>query len=136
MGNPIWRHYVTEQMPSWLEWLRNIHIASHLDLLDKFMDLHPHYVPSRDSEGTDTRLVEKLLWNPEFVNSLSDKGVQLWVVSTIGEFVDELRIYADRFIEIKKVCQFLDSRIAWCERVYAFIRAYIVSYLREKGRNI
>lgn len=136
VANPIWQRYVTEHMTSWLEWLRNIHIASHLELLEKFIDLHPHYVPSRDADSTDTRLVEKLLWNPEFINSLTDKGIQLWVVSNIGEFVDELRVYSDRFVEIKKVCEFIDSHIAWFERVYAFIRGDIVAYLREHGRSI
>tara|TARA_R110002020_G_scaffold313463_3_gene528703 strand:- start:1638 stop:2069 length:432 start_codon:yes stop_codon:yes gene_type:complete len=137
MGNPIWRKYIGEQIPQWLEWLKNIHLRSHFDLLEKFIELNPHFVPSNhDSVDGDTKLLEKLLWNPEFVHGLTDKGIQVWVSSTIGEFLDELQIYTTRFPEIKKVSDFFNSHIAWFERSYAFIRADIVSYLRANGRII
>ena len=136
MGNPVWRRYTTEQMASWLEWWRNIHLRSHLELLEKFIALNPYFVPANDADESDVKLVEKLLWNPEFINGLTDKGVQVWLASTFGDFVDELRIYDERFVEIKRVCDFIDAHLAWFERVYAFIRADIVAYLRENGREI
>jgi len=137
LNNPIWRKYVSEQMADWLEWLKNIHLRSHFDLLEKFIELNPHFVPTdHDSADRDMRLLERLLWNPEFVNGLTDKGIQVWVSSTIGDFLDELKIYSSRFNEIQKVSDFLNSHIAWFERVYAFIRADTVSYLREQGRII
>ena len=133
MGNPIWRRYVSEQMTDWLEWLKNIHLRSHFDLIEK----NPHFVPTeQDSTDGDLRLLERLLWNPEFINGLTDKGIQVWVSSTIGDFLDELQIYSSRFTEIQKVSYFLNSHIAWFERVYAFIRADTVTYLREQGRII
>lgn len=136
MGNPIWRKYISEQITEWLEWLRNIHIRSHFELLEKYIELNPHFVPENHGDETDMRLFEKLLWNPVFINGLTDKGIQVWVSSTIGDFLDELQIYSARFNEINKVCEFMNSHLAWFERSYAFIRADIVSYLREHGRNI
>jgi len=136
MGNPVWRHYVANHMESWLEWIRNIHLRSHLELFERFIGLNPHFVPSQHEGETEVKLVEKLMWNPEYINSLSDKGIQVWVVSSFSDFIDELRIYGERFREIGAVCDFLDSHLAWFERVYAFVRADIIQYLRNNGRDI
>ena len=42
--NPVWAKYVAEQMPNWLEWFRNIHLKSYVELADKFIQLNPYYV--------------------------------------------------------------------------------------------
>ena len=123
-------------MESWLDWIRNIHLRSHLELFERFIELNPHFVPSQNERKSEVKLVEKLMWNPEYINSLSDKGLQVWVSSSFADFIDELRIYGERFSEISKIADFLDSHIAWFERVYAFVRADIIQYLRNLNRNI
>ena len=123
-------------MESWLDWIRNIHLRSHLELFERFIELNPHFVPSQNESKSEVKLVEKLMWNPEYINSLSDKGLQVWVSSSFADFIDELRIYGGRFSEISKIADFLDSHIAWFERVYAFVRADIIQYLRNLNRNI
>jgi hypothetical protein len=105
-------------------------------LFDKFIDLNPHYVPANDSRDSETKLVEKLMWNPKYINKLSDKGLQVWVSATFADFIDELRPYGDRFKEIYLICNFIESHLMWFERTYAFIRADIVKYLRNEGRDI
>lgn len=136
MGNPVWKHYINHQIESWLDWLNNIHLRSHLELFDRFIDLNPHYVPVKDSNDSETKLIEKLMWNPEYINKLSDKGLQVWVAANFADFIDELRLYGDRFKEISIICDFIESRLMWFERTYAFIRADIVKYLRNEGRDI
>jgi len=136
MPNPVWRHYVANHMESWLDWIKNIHLRSHLELFERFIELNPHFVPSQHEGKTEVKLVEKLMWNPEYINSLSDKGLQVWVASSFADFIDELRVYGQRFSEISKISDFLDSNLAWFERVYAFVRADIIQYLRDLNRNI
>ena len=52
--NPIWSKYAAEQMPAWLEWLRNISLKSYIELSQKFIDLNPYYAPQSDgSEAED-----------------------------------------------------------------------------------
>ena len=41
--NPVWARYVSEQMLDWLNWLRNIHLKSYLDLSQRFIELNPYY---------------------------------------------------------------------------------------------
>lgn len=136
MPNPVWKHYTANHIESWLDWIRNIHLRSHLELFERFIKLNPHFVPSQHERKSEAKLVEKLMWNPEYINSLSDKGLQVWVSSSFADFIDELRIYGKRFNEIRKIADFLDSHIAWFERVYAFVRADIIQYLRNLNRNI
>jgi len=136
MTNPVWKHYINNQIEEWLDWVKNIHLRSHLELFEKFIDLNPHYVPTRDSKDSEVKLVEKLMWNPNYINSLSDKGLQVWVSATFADFVDELRPYGGRFNEISKICDFIEGRLMWFERTYAFVRADIVNYLRDLGREI
>jgi len=136
MGNIVYRHYVANQMPDWLEWVKNIHLRSHLELFEKFIELNPHFVPANHQGEAEIKLVEKLMWNPEYINSLSDKGIQVWVAAGFLDFVDELRVYGERFVEVSKICDFLEGNQAWFERTYAFLRADIIEFLRNNGRNI
>ena len=136
MSNLVWKHYVAHHIESWLDWIKNIHLKSHIELFEKFIDLNPHFVPSQHRDDAEVKLIEKLMWNPEFINTLSDKGIAVWVTASFADFIDELRVYSNRFLEIKKICDFLDAHLWWFERIYAFVRADIIEYLRNQGRNI
>ena len=136
MSNPIWRHYVAEMISQWLRWCRNVHLPSHLDVMNRFIALNPGYIPVRDTRNTDIALIKDMLWDEDFLISLSDKGLAVWANATVGELVDEMRPYGIKFGEIKKICDFMDSNLTWFERVYAFGRADIIAFLRNEGREI
>ena len=36
MGNPVWKAFVAEQMEVWLDWFRNNHVDSYIDIIEKF----------------------------------------------------------------------------------------------------
>jgi|TARA_R110002020_G_scaffold195697_1_gene396687 hypothetical protein len=136
MPNPVWRHYVAQMIPEWLRWCRNVHLPSHMDVMNRFIALNPGYIPVRATTNPDIAMVKDMLWNDDFIFGLSDKGLSVWANGTVGELIDEMRPYGIKFAEIKKVCDFMDSNLTWFERVYAFGRADIITFLREQGRNI
>lgn len=136
MSNPVWRFYVSEMIAEWLRWCRNVHLPSHLDVMGRFIALNPGYIPVRSTTDSDIALVKDMLWNEDFILGLSEKGLQVWANATVGELVDEMRPYGKEFSEINSICDFMDSHLTWFERVYAFGRADIISFLRAEGRNI
>ena len=95
----------------------------------------PAYRPDSESVFNQEDPLLSLLWNEEFVLSLSDKGLQVWANGTVSQFVDELMLYR-KFPEIVQIVSLIESNLAWFERVYAFARADIIFYLRNLGRNI
>ena len=136
LPNLVWRRYVAEMMAQWLRWCRNVHLPSHMDVMNIFIALTPGYIPTRDTTNSDIALVKDMLWDESFLLSLSDKGLQVWANSTVGELIDEMRPYGVKFPEIRVICNFMDANLSWFERVYAFGRADIIKFLRAEGRNI
>ncbi len=133
--NPIWSKYAAEQMPSWLEWLRNIALKSYLELAQKFIDLNPYYAPKSDgSEAED--LFNRLIVNGEFFDSVTDAGVRFWANSTFEEFIEVLDMYGERYIEIKQVAALFRNNLTWFKRLYSFFRADLIMELREAGRIV
>jgi len=135
MTNPVWRRYTAENVEVWLKWLKNVHIPSYIDLTQRFINLNPAYRPPPESLHDEQDLLRQMLWNEAFVFSLSDKGLLVWANGNVADLIDELRNYQS-INEIKIVCDFLEANLSWFERVYAFTRADIISYLRSKGKNI
>ena len=136
MPNLVWRRYMSEMVAHWLRGGRNVHLPSHIDVMQRFIALNPGYIPKGDTTNSDIALVKDMLWDEDFIFSLSDKGLQVWANGTMGEFVDELRPYGIKFPEIELLSNFMDANLSWFERVYAFGRADIIRFLREEGRNI
>ena len=136
MPNPVWRHYVPQMIPEWLRWCRNVHLPSHMDVMNRFIALNPGYIPVRATTNPDIAMVRDMLWNDDFILGLSDKGLSVWANGTVGELIDEMRPYGLKFPEIKRICNFMDAHLTWFERVYAFGRADIITFLRQEGRNI
>ncbi len=136
MPNPVWRHYVAQMIPEWLRWCRNVHLPSHMDVMNRFIALNPGYIPVRATTNPDIAMVRDMLWNDDFILGLSDKGLSVWANATVGELIDEMRPYGLKFSEIKRICDFMDAHLTWFERVYAFGRADIITFLRQEGRNI
>ena len=132
--NPVWAKFCSDQMEVWLEWLRNIHIQSYMELSEKFMDLNPYYVPIDDEDTTPT--FSKLMVNEAFIDSLSDVGVKVWAESDFTDFIIALYPYSLRYREMRQVVQLFEQNLEWFQRVYRFLRANLIAYLREKGRSV
>ena len=134
-SNPVWKRYVAENVEKWLTWLKNVHLPSYVDLTQRFINLNPAYRPPPESLHDEQDLLRQMLWNEEFIFSLSDKGLLVWANGNVSDLVDELRVYQS-IKEIRIVCDLIESNLSWFERVYAFGRADIIKFLREEGRNI
>jgi hypothetical protein len=134
-SNPVWKRYVAENVEKWLTWLKNVHLPSYVDLTQRFINLNPAYRPPPESLHDEQDLLRQMLWNEEFIMTLSEKGLLVWANGTVADLVDELRNYQN-IKEIKIICDFIDSNLLWFERVYAFTRADIISYLRSMGKSI
>jgi hypothetical protein len=133
--NPVWKRYVAENVQRWLIWLKNVHLPSYIDLTQRFINLNPSYRPPPENLHDEQDLLRQMLWNEEFIFSLSDKGLLVWANGNVSDLVDELRAYQS-IKEIKIVCDLIESNLSWFERVYSFTRADIISYLRNSGKNI
>jgi len=133
--NPVWKRYVAENVQRWLTWLKNVHLPSYIDLTQRFINLNPAYRPPPENLHNEQDLLRQMLWNEEFIFSLSDKGLLVWANGNVSDLVDELRAYQS-IKEIKIVCDLIESNLSWFERVYSFTRADIISYLRNSGKNI
>jgi len=135
--NPIWVRFCSERMGDWLEWLRNVDIASYLELSERFIDLNPYYLPSGKRtpiQYTDT--FTRLMVDEEFMGAISDKGLLVWANSNFLDFLDALDVYAIAYPEIKVVSRYFERHIGWFNRLYAYLRAKLILQLREEGRNI
>ena len=118
MGNPVWKAFVAEQMEGWLDWFRNNHVDSYIDIVAKFIRLHPYYIPNGDDMETDTgTLLQRLLWNEDFANKLSDKGMKVWMASPVSDFIEELSLYRNEYTEINGLVGIFSRHSLWFERV-------------------
>ena len=64
MTNPVWRHYVAEMIGDWLTWCRNVHLPSHMDVMNRFIALNPGYIPVRSMSNPDISLVNDMVGIP------------------------------------------------------------------------
>ena len=89
--NPVWVRYTSLHIEDWLRWMRGVHLRSYVELTERFIDLNPHYIPTGKEENLS--LLDNLLMDREFVESLSDTGIKVWADSSLIEFVRVLEIY-------------------------------------------
>ena len=54
MSNLVWRKYVINKMPYWIEWFKNNHFQSYIEMLHRFIITNPYYLP----KDNDSALVE------------------------------------------------------------------------------
>ena len=135
--NAIWTHYCANQMEGWLTWLRSVHLQSYLELIERFIIAHPFYTPSEaDLSAENNELFNRLVANRDFIMSLSDKGLSVWANSDFSDFLDALEPYGSRYRNIRNLCDFLRLHERWFIRQYQFMRADIIMFLRQQGRNL
>jgi hypothetical protein len=139
MGNPVWRLFVAEQAKDWLEWLKNTHLTSYKEIVQRFIYLHPNYVPG-SSLGVETHdisnLFTRLMLNREFILKLSDTGIIVWMNSTIQDFLDELKPYSIVSKEFKIFYDLIENNSFWFHRQFQFLKQELLEFLQENGRQL
>ena len=139
MGNPVWRLFIAEQAEEWLECLKNIHLKSYREMIQRFIYLNPNYIPgSRPVVETNdiSSLFTKLMLNQEFILKLSDTGIVVWMNSNIHDFLDELKPYSLVSKEFKTFYELIYSNDFWFHRQFQFLKEELVDFLRENGRQL
>ena len=135
--NPIWARFVALQMEAWVQWLRNIHIRSYFDMIERFIHLNPYYYPDNSISDSDMgQLFDRMVINKEFMEQISDRGLLVWANSGFPEFVTALKPYGKVYPEIALVTSFFESNLVWFRRIYQFLRAELIMQLRDEGRKI
>lgn len=135
--NPIWARFVALQMEAWVQWLRNIHIRSYFDMIERFIHLNPYYYPDNSISDSDMgQLFDRMVINKEFMEQISDRGLLVWANSGFPEFVTALKPYGKVYPEIALVTSFFESNLVWFRRIYQFLRAELILQLRDEGRKI
>jgi len=138
MSNLVWRRFVATQLPDWIAWFKNNHVPSHIVMIQKFIMTHPYFIPNAkevERYAVENELLESLMVNKEFLESLSDKGCEVWYNSTFLEFVDELRPYEGIYKEFKYIVKLFDKYNWWFNRVYLYMRNEIADHLESIGRS-
>tara|TARA_B100002019_G_scaffold273512_1_gene269657 strand:+ start:1007 stop:1426 length:420 start_codon:yes stop_codon:yes gene_type:complete len=139
MGNPVWRLFIAEQAEEWLEWLKNIHLNSYREMIQRFIYLNPNYVPGSSptvETGEISNLFSKLMVNEEFILRLSDTGIVVWMNSNIHDFLDELRPYSVPSKEFKTVYDLISTNDFWFHRQFQFLKQELLEFLAENGRQL
>jgi|DEB0MinimDraft_3_1074331.scaffolds.fasta_scaffold01795_2 hypothetical protein len=127
MANPVWRAFVATQMEVWIDFFNNHHIESYIQMIERFIRLNPYYVPNQnDIESDSAGLLYKLLWNETFNESLSEKGMRVWVASPFTDFIEELKVYQTDYREIALLVVLFSRHILWFERLYAHMRRMMI----------
>ena len=127
MSNPVWRAFVAHRMEDWLDFFNNNHIESYIRMIEQFIRLNPYFVPTDNDMQTDSaNLLNKLLWNDEFNESLSKKGMMVWVASPFTDFIEELKIYQNDYKEFAYLVALFTRHILWFERIYAYLRKMMI----------
>jgi len=135
--NPIWARFVALQMEEWVQWLRNIHIRSYFDMIERFIHLNPYYYPDNTiSDSEMGQLFDRMVINKKFMEQISDRGLLVWANSGFPDFVIALKPYGKVYPEIALVTSFFESNLVWFRRIYQFLRAELVMQLRDEGRKI
>ena len=106
MSNPVWKRYILNSLPNWLDWFANNHTASHIQLFEKFILANPYYVADLEKlEDEQDEFMLSLIYDEEFINSLSEKGLTVWYYSDFKDFLQTLEPYtkANRDLMIESV---------------------------------
>ena len=103
MANPVWNKYILTSMPNWLQWFANNHTKAHVQVFEKFLMANPYYLPDIDFlENSPDTFILSLIYDREFINSLSSKGLQVWYYSDFKDFLNTLRPYASKNKDLMK----------------------------------
>ncbi len=66
-SNPVWKRYVSENVETWLTWLKNVHLPSYIDLTQRFINLNVSYRPPPETLHDEEDLLSKMLMIEAFI---------------------------------------------------------------------
>lgn len=134
--NPVWRRYIVHSLPKWLDWFANNHIKSHVQLLEKFIVANPYYIPNVEklTQSSEDFLI-RLLYDEDFLSSLSDKGLSVWYYSNFIDFLDNLQPFVEKNNDLHYLYKALRKNLWWYDRVYSSIRSQLAIKFEAEGRE-
>ena len=136
MANPVWSKYISNSMPKWLQWFANNHTKAHIQLFEKFIVANPYYLPEIDLMGGSAEdFILSLVYNKKFINSLSEKGLQVWYYSDFKDFLNTLRPYTTQNKDLMMLYNSFLKNIWWFDRVYSSIRSQLAEGLVAEGKK-
>tara|TARA_R110000803_G_scaffold40061_10_gene86284 strand:- start:1192 stop:1608 length:417 start_codon:yes stop_codon:yes gene_type:complete len=135
MANPVWNKYILTSMPNWLQWFANNHTKAHVQVFEKFLMANPYYLPDIDFlENSPDTFILSLIYDREFINSLSSKGLQVWYYSDFKDFLNTLRPYASKNRDLMMLYNSFLKNLWWFDRVYSAIRNQLAQDLEDEGK--
>ena len=137
MSNLVWRKYVINKMPYWVEWFKNNHFQSYIEMLHRFIITNPYYLP-KDNDSALFELGSDLDFfdiDEDFFDSLTDKGLKVWYNSDFQDFMYELQIVGGEQQEIKKLLKLYNRFPWWFNRCYSKVHENLAQYFESEGRN-
>ena len=135
MGNPVWRKYVALQLPKWLDWMANNPAISHVEMLQRFILSNPYYTPEINGDSEIEEILSLLLIDIEFIESLSNKGAEVWYYSTFSDFTEEIEPFGEYYDDLKLFIRLFKKYNWWFERTYSYFREYLADHLESIGRT-
>jgi len=140
MENLVWKRFVIAMLPAWVEWMANYSAKAHADMTQKFILTHPYYIPPSELGAFDESddiygVMRQLFLGRDFIDTLTDKGAEVWYNSIFADFMDELQPYKDRFTDFRLFIALYEKFPWWFERVYAHLRRDLGEYLESQGRT-
>ena len=136
MSNPVWKKYILLSMPKWLDWFANNHLPSHIQLFEKFLLANPYYVPNfEELQEGDNEFLLSLIYDEEYLNTLSPKGLSVWYYSDFRDFLQTLKPFCLKNKELKMIYKTFIKNIWWYERVYSIIRVQVAEKLESQGKQ-
>lgn len=123
------------QMPTWLEWIANNPLISHIEMLQRFILTHPYYIPNFDEDNSSTELLMNIFNNEDFINSLSPKGIDIWYHSNISEFKDVLIVYNEKYPDLNLIINLISKYEWWFERTYSEFKKNMLIQYQSLGGN-
>ena len=122
-------------MPTWLEWIANNPLISHIEMLQRFILTHPYYIPNFDEDNSSTELLMNIFNNEDFINSLSPKGIDIWYHSNISEFKDVLIVYNEKYPDLNLIINLISKYEWWFERTYSEFKKNMLIQYQSLGGN-
>lgn len=133
--NPIWNRYINLKLEDWLTWIANHSLDAHLGLLRKFILGNPYYIPNLENGIDSDEFLITMLYDEEYLSSLSNKGLSVWYNSDFHDFLQSLMPYTLRNKDLRKLYDFLIKYIWWFDRQYSVIRRYLADKFESEGRS-
>jgi len=135
MGNPVWRKYVASKLPLWLDWMVNNPAISHVEMIQRFILSNPYYTPDFTDYNEIDDVLTLLIIDKEFLESLSNKGCEVWYYSTFSDFTEEIEPFGNYYDDLKLFIRLFKKYNWWFERTYSYFREELANHLESQGRT-